>query len=112
MLTLRRVMGWKTLLLAMLGLRGCVGLSVVVASRDCFPVVVCRLLIAMSSLVTEHELWSVGSVPVVHRLSCPEACGTHVPCVSRWIHNTGPPGKPGRLTFTLGPSVRFEKPSQ
>jgi len=65
----------------------CVGLSVVVASRDCFLVVVCRLLIAMASLVAEHELWSAGSVPVVQRLSCPEACGSHVPCISRWIHN-------------------------
>ena len=33
-------------------------------------VVVRRLLIAVTSLAAEHELWSVNSV-VVHELSCP-----------------------------------------
>ena len=38
-------------------------------------VVVCGLLIEMSSLAVEHRLWSATSVVVAHGLSCPETCG-------------------------------------
>ena len=81
------------LLSAVLGLRCCC-LSLVVVSRGCFPVVVCRRLIAGPPLVAEHGLqgtrasqlqfagavavdpglWSTGSVVVGYRLSCSEAC--------------------------------------
>ena len=36
-------------------------------------VAVCRLPTAAASLVAEHGLWALGSVVVVHRLSCSEA---------------------------------------
>ena len=40
------------------------------------PVAVCGLLIVLASLVVEHGLSGAGaSVVLVHRLSCPKACG-------------------------------------
>ena len=36
---------------------------------------VSRLLILVASLVSEHVLWSTGSVVVAHRLSCSTVCG-------------------------------------
>ena len=56
-------------------------------------VVVHGLLIAVASV--EYRLWGMwASVVVVHRLSCPEACGifpdqgsTRVPCIGRQILN-------------------------
>ena len=53
----------------MLGLRCCMGFSVV--GRGYFLVVACRLL--MASAVAEHRL--SGSVIVAHGLSCSAACG-------------------------------------
>ena len=63
------------------------GLSLVAASRGCSPAAVCRLLVAVASLV-EHRLWgvrasvvmehrlrSMGSVVMALWLSCPAACG-------------------------------------
>ena len=51
------------------------GLSLVVASEAYPLVAVCRLLIAMASLVVEHRLWSKWvSVVVANRLSCSSAC--------------------------------------
>ena len=55
---------------SMLGLRCCVGFSLVVASRGYSPVVVCGLLITVVSLVTEHGLDGVwASVFVAHGLT-------------------------------------------
>ena len=48
------------------------GLSFVVASGSYSLAVVCRLLIAVASLVSPG---SVGSVLVAHGPKCPEACG-------------------------------------
>jgi len=52
---------------------------------------VCRLLIAVDSLIAEHRLQSMGSVLIVvaHRLSCSEACGIFLdkvsnPCSLHW----------------------------
>ena len=47
---------WCFFFLAVLGLCSCGGASPVVASGTYSLVVVCRLLIAMASLVTEHGL--------------------------------------------------------
>ena len=84
-------------------------------------VVVCRLLIAVASLVAEHRLqvhglqqlwhtgsvvvarglWSAGSVVVAHGLNFSTACGIFLdqglnacPLLGRRILNTAPPGKP------------------
>ena len=43
-------------LLAVLGLHCCAGFSLVVVSRGCSLIVVCGLLIAVVSIVVEHEL--------------------------------------------------------
>ena len=60
------------------------GLSLVAVSRDCSLVAVCGLFIVLASLVVEHMqasvgvppgLWSMGSVVVAHRLSCPLVSG-------------------------------------
>ena len=74
------------LFLAALALHGCEGFFLVAASRGCSLVVVCRLLIAVASLVAEHRLQSVrasivaafglgscSSWAVEHRLN---SCGT------------------------------------
>ena len=68
---------------AVLGLHCCVGFSLVAASRGCFLVAMCWLLIAVASLVEGHRLWGAwaewmcppGSTLVVHGLSCSAACG-------------------------------------
>jgi len=44
------------LFLAVLGLLCCTGFSLVAEFRDYSPVAVCRLLIAVASLVAEHGL--------------------------------------------------------
>ena len=87
--------GFYYLFLALLGLRCCAGFSLVVASGGNFLVAVCRLLIAVASLVAEQRLWgswasvvaahglsSWGSQTLEHRLSsavhglsCSAACG-------------------------------------
>ena len=51
------------------------GLSLVAESGTYSLVAVCGLLFAVAPLVLEHELQSLGSVAVVHGLSCPMACG-------------------------------------
>ena len=74
--------------LAVLGLCCCTGFSLVVASGGFSLVEVHRLLVVVTSPVAEHrlqgiqvsvaaapELYSTGSVVVVHRFSCPAACG-------------------------------------
>ena len=78
---------WAIACLLVLGLRGCVGFSLVAASEDYSWVVVCRLLISVSYLVLEQGLsgaWasvavaprlkSTGSVLLAHRFSCSLAC--------------------------------------
>ena len=56
--------------MAVLGLCGCVGSSLAVVGRGCFPVVVLGLLIVVASLVVEkqgsrarglQQLWLLGS---------------------------------------------------
>ena len=47
------------------------------------------LLTALASLIAEHGLQTVGSVVVIHRLSCPLACGIFLdqglnPCPLHW----------------------------
>ena len=42
--------------LVALSLLGCMGFSLVTASRGHSPVVVCRLLVALASLAAEHRL--------------------------------------------------------
>ena len=68
----------------MLSLCCCLGFSVLVVSRGCSVVVLCELFIVLASLVVEHMqasvgvppgLWSMGSVVVAHRLSCPLVSG-------------------------------------
>lgn len=54
----------KILLRAVLGLRCCRGLSLIVQAAR-----------VMAPLVAEHGLWGLCSVAVAHKLSCPEACG-------------------------------------
>ena len=59
----------------MLGVRCCTGFSLVMASRGYLPVAVCRLLISVASLVSEHssrvhnlqQLQQVGSVVELSR---------------------------------------------
>ena len=78
------------------------GLSLVAMSRGYPLVAMCGLLIAMASLVggagapghmgsgdVTPRLLSTGSVAVVHRLSCSEACGIFLdqgsnPCRPHW----------------------------
>ena len=64
---------------------GCTGFSLVVVRR---------LLIAVASLIAEHELGCLGSAVAAWGLSCPLACGifpdqdsTHVPSIGRRIFN-------------------------
>ena len=63
------------LFLAVLGLRCCVGFSLVVASGGCSVVTASRLPVVVASLVVAHGLRGTGSGVVVHGLSCPMACG-------------------------------------
>ena len=49
------------LFMAVLGLRCCVGFSLVVASRSSSWVVACRLLIEMASFIVEHRLEGAGA---------------------------------------------------
>ena len=51
-------------------------LWVFVAAHGLSLVAVRELLIEVAFLFAEHRPWSVGSVAVVHGLSCPLACGT------------------------------------
>ena len=51
------------------------GLSLVAESGAYSLVAVCGLLFAVAPPVLEHELQSLGSVAVVHGLSCPMAYG-------------------------------------
>ena len=75
-----------------LGLHCCIRFSLVVKSRDYSLVAVLGLLIAVASLVSEHRLWSAGSIVVVHQLAAPRHVGssqtrrqTHGSCIGRWI---------------------------
>ena len=85
----------------------CSGSSLVVAGG---------LLIAVASLVTEHGLWSTGSVVVAHGLSCSAASGIcldqqlNVSCIGRQIlyHGRSPQGLLRTFSFVLpkAPSCR------
>ena len=72
--------------MAVLGLRCCTGFSLAAGSRVCSLAAVCRLLIAVASLVAKHRLkgtWAsvvaahglsrCGSQALEHRLN---SCGT------------------------------------
>ena len=65
----------------MLGLGAALGLTLVTASGGHSVVTVLRLLIAMASLVSEHDLQGTqasavaDSLVVAHGLRCPAACG-------------------------------------
>ena len=61
--------------LAVLGLRRCLGFSLVVASGGYSLAAVHGLLTAVASLVVEHRLQRAGSVFVAYGLSCFETCG-------------------------------------
>ena len=55
-------------------------LPLVAANRGSTPVVVCWLLLVVTSLVAEHELSGMcASVVVVCGLSCPAACEVLIP---------------------------------
>ena len=88
------------------GLPCCMQLSLAVLSGGCSPAAGLRLLLVLTSPVVQHglqgtqalvaaarRLWSLGSVVVAHRLSCPAACeifldqGSNVACTGRWILN-------------------------
>ena len=63
-------------------------------SGGCSLVAVYELLIAVASLVTEHQLRMQASVVTVHGLTCPKHVEssrtrdrTHIPCIGRWILN-------------------------
>ena len=60
------------LLLALLGLHGCSGFSLVAESKGCPLVAVSRLLTEEASIVVEHGLSSFSSWPLEHKLS---SCG-------------------------------------
>ena len=78
------------LFLSALGLVTVRAFSLVVVSRDYSPVAVQRPVIAVTSLIAEHGLSSTqASIVVVHRLSCPKACGIFPdqgsnPCPLHW----------------------------
>ena len=59
----------------MLGLRCCLGFSLVVMSGSCSVVAVCRLLIVLVSLVDQEPPGAWASVAVALGLSCWVACG-------------------------------------
>ena len=79
------------------------GPSLVVASGGYSIAVVCRLLVAVASLIADHRLHRVQASEVeAHDLSCPAACGILVPglgvepascAMERWFSTTGLPGK-------------------
>ena len=68
------ILNFIHLFLAALSLHCCAGLSLAVASRGLLFVAVCRLLLVVASLVTEHglkgtwaqQLWPMGSVALWH----------------------------------------------
>ena len=79
-------------------------------------VVLCGLLIAETSLVTERGLYGMGtSVVVVHGLSCPVACGIFPdqgsnPCLLHWQADSQPVdhrGSPCHYPFNE-PSQMFQ----
>ena len=67
---------------------------------------VLRLLISVASLVVKNGLWSVGSVVVVHGLSCPVACGISPDqglnlCYLHWQADSYPLGHQDSPQFPL-----------
>ena len=71
-------------------------LSLVVARRSYSPFVICRLLIAVASLIAEHRLWdSWASVAVAHSIwNLPEPGIKAVSsALAGGVLNTGLPGK-------------------
>ena len=70
------------LLLTALGLRCCTQAFSSCGKQGLLFIVMCRLLIAVASLATEHGLWALrlqqlqytGLVVVMHRASCSVAC--------------------------------------
>ena len=105
----------KILFTAVLGLHCCAGFSLVVASRGCSLILVCRLLNAVAFLVAEHGLQGApASVVVAHRLSCSVACGIlpdqgSNPCLLHWQVYSLPPSHQGSpLNFSqYFPNVFF-----
>ena len=84
----------------MLGLCCCVGFLLVTVGGSYSLAVVCKLLIAMTSLAAEHGLQGTGasvvvckgSVALQHLDSSQTRDRTHVPCIDRWIPIHVPPG--------------------
>ena len=77
-------------------------LSLVAESKDS-SAAVCRLLLALASLVAEPRLQSTGSVVVVLGLSYPETCGIFPDqglnlCPLHWQADSQPLGHQGRPT--------------
>ena len=68
-------------------------------------IAVCRLLIAVASLVAVHGLQRAGSVVVAFRLRCPVTCGIFpdsgiepvFPALQGRFLTTEPPGKPHKI---------------
>ena len=66
-------------------------------------VAVCRLLLAVASLVTEHRMWGVcNSLVVARGFRCPAACGIFPdqglnPCPLRWQEDFQPLDHQGSL---------------
>ena len=108
-----------SLFFSVLGLPCCWGFSLVVASRGYSLVVLCRLLMAVASLVGEHRLQgaqasvvelsglqSIDSIVVVHRLRCSVACGI-LPdegsnlCILHWQADSSPRSHQGRPQWFL-----------
>ena len=82
------------------GLPCCMQLSLAVLSGGCSPAAGLRLLLVLTSPVVQHglqgtqalvaaarRLWSLGSVVVAHRLSCPVACGIFLDQTSNPCHH-------------------------
>ena len=61
--------------MATLGLRCCAQVFPSFGEQGLFFTAVCRLLIAVASLVAEQGLSSPGSAAVAHGLCCTVACG-------------------------------------
>ena len=84
----------------MLGLCCCLGFLLVTAGGSYSLAVVCKLLIAMTSLAAEHRLQGTGasvvvcegSVALQHLDSSQTRDRTHVPSIGRWIPIHVPPG--------------------
>ena len=102
------------LFLAVLGLCCCMGFSLVAASGDYSPGVLCRLLCCGAQAlehsgfmsVAAHGLQSTGPTAVAHRLSCSAVCGIFLEpgsnsCFLHWQVGSAPLSPQGSPDISL-----------